>query len=49
MCNIDIIAENKRYENKFFGEKSFVFEPHGKCLKFSLSKIALYGSNFFLK
>jgi len=41
MCNIHIITENQKGEISVFGGKSFNFEPHKKCLKFSMQKIAV--------
>ena len=48
MCNIHIITENKKGEISVFGGKSFVFEPHGKCLKFSMRKLAVITVKSFI-
>jgi len=48
MCNIHIITENKKGEISVFGGTSFVFEPHGKRLKFSMRKLAVIAVKSFI-
>jgi len=48
MCNIHIITENKKGEISVFGGKSFNFEPHKKCLKFSMRKLAVITIKSFI-
>jgi hypothetical protein len=48
MCNIHIITENKNDKISVFGEKSFNLQPHKKCLKFSMRKLAVMTIKSFI-
>jgi len=43
-----IITENKYGKNNVFGGKSFNFDPHKKCLKFSMRKLAVITVKSFI-